>query len=776
MKQISHFIIFLFAAFLAVSCRFNQKTTRTNDNVEAKVEALLEKMSVEEKVGQMMQVTLDVLTYGENPQSSYEPVMLDTAMLHKAFAQYHIGSVLNTANNSARDPQQWNRLIGQIQDYCIKESPNKIPVIYGLDMIHGASYAVGATLFPQQTGLAATWNTEHAKIAGEITAYETKATGASWIFSPVMDLGIDPRWPRFWETFGEDPYLAAITGKAFITGAQGANNTIGASNHVATCLKHFMGYSQPRTGKDRTPALIPSNMLREYHLVPFKKAIDAGALTVMINSSVINGLPAHADKNLISGILKTELNFQGFAVSDWQDIEYLYTRHKIAGSPKEAVKIAVNAGVDMSMVPFNFYFADYLLELVNEGEVSMERIDDAVRRILRVKFLLGLFEKPYTLAADYPDFGSERFAALALQATEESITLLKNNDHILPLDKHAKILVAGPAANSMRPLNGGWTYTWQGDMTDEFAADYHTIFEALQMNAARPENVVLCETVKYNTSGDYRGETVDSFEKFKQQALQTDYILLCIGENSYTETPGNLNDLYLSDNQQELIKTAASTGKPVILILVEGRPRIISKAEPLVSGILHAYLPGNYGGQALASIIYGDVNPSGKLPFTYPRYPNSLELYYHAYTEQLQDASSGNGLAFNPQFEFGYGLSYSTFEYSELTISKTMYKPGETIKGSVKVLNNSTRAGMEVIQVYVSDLVASLTPPVKRLRSFSKIMLQPGEMQTVQFEIPVNDLAFVNQQEQWLVEKGEFTLTINQLSQTFKVSESKTGL
>lgn len=776
MKQISHFIIFLIAAFLAVSCRFNQKTTHTNDNVEAKVEALLQKMSVEEKVGQMMQVTLDVLTYGENPQSSYEPVMLDTAMLHKAFAQYHIGSVLNTANNSARDPQQWNRLIGQIQDYCIKESPNKIPVIYGLDMIHGASYAVGATLFPQQTGLAATWNTEHAKIAGEITAYETKATGASWIFSPVMDLGVDPRWPRFWETFGEDPYLAAITGKAFITGAQGANNTIGASNHVATCLKHFMGYSQPRTGKDRTPALIPSNMLREYHLVPFKKAIDAGALTVMINSSVINGLPAHADKNLISGILKTELNFQGFAVSDWQDIEYLYTRHKIAESPKEAVKIAVNAGVDMSMVPFNFDFADYLLELVNEGEVPMERIDDAVRRILRVKFLLGLFEKPYTLAADYPDFGSERFAALALQATEESITLLKNNDHILPLNKHAKILVAGPAANSMRPLNGGWTYTWQGDMTDEFAADYHTIFEALQMNAARPENVVLCETVRYNTSGDYRGETVDSFEKFKQQALQADYILLCIGENSYTETPGNLNDLYLSDNQQELIKTAASTGKPVILILVEGRPRIISKAEPLVSGILHAYLPGNYGGQALASIIYGDVNPSGKLPYTYPRYPNSLELYYHAYTEQLKDASSGNGQAFNPQFEFGYGLSYSKFEYSELSISKTMYKPGETIKGSVKVLNNSTRAGMEVIQVYVSDLVASLTPPVKRLRSFSKIMLQPGEMQTVQFEIPVNDLAFVNQQEQWLIEKGEFTLTINQLSQTFKISESKTGL
>lgn len=776
MKQISHFIIFLIAAFLAVSCRFNQKTTHTNDNVEAKVEALLQKMSVEEKVGQMMQVTLDVLTYGENPQSSYEPVMLDTAMLHKAFAQYHIGSVLNTANNSARDPQQWNRLIGQIQDYCIKESPNKIPVIYGLDMIHGASYAVGATLFPQQSGLAATWNTEHAKIAGEITAYETKATGASWIFSPVMDLGVDPRWPRFWETFGEDPYLAAITGKAFITGAQGANNTIGASNHVATCLKHFMGYSQPRTGKDRTPALIPSNMLREYHLVPFKKAIDAGALTVMINSSVINGLPAHADKNLISGILKTELNFQGFAVSDWQDIEYLYTRHKIAESPKEAVKIAVNAGVDMSMVPFNFDFADYLLELVNEGEVPMERIDDAVRRILRVKFLLGLFEKPYTLAADYPDFGSERFAALALQATEESITLLKNNDHILPLNKHAKILVAGPAANSMRPLNGGWTYTWQGDMTDEFAADYHTIFEALQMNAARPENVVLCETVRYNTSGDYRGETVDSFEKFKQQALQADYILLCIGENSYTETPGNLNDLYLSDNQQELIKTAASTGKPVILILVEGRPRIISKAEPLVSGILHAYLPGNYGGQVLASIIYGDVNPSGKLPYTYPRYPNSLELYYHAYTEQLKDASSGNGQAFNPQFEFGYGLSYSKFEYSELSISKTMYKPGETIKGSVKVLNNSTRAGMEVIQVYVSDLVASLTPPVKRLRSFSKIMLQPGEMQTVQFEIPVNDLAFVNQQEQWLIEKGEFTLTINQLSQTFKISESKTGL
>lgn len=776
MNHRARLIILIISSIVVSSCHSNRKPAMSADNTELKVSELLSKMTLEEKVGQMIQVTLDVLTYGDNPQSSFEPLVLDTATLHKAFTKYHIGSVLNAANNRARDPQEWNRLISQIQDYAIRNSPNKIPIVYGLDMIHGASYVAGATIFPQQLGMAATWNPELSKTAGEITAYETRATGATWIFSPVMDLGVDPRWSRFWETFGEDPYLASVMGKALINGAQGDDNNLAAPTHVATCLKHFFGYSQPRTGKDRTPAFIPMQLLREYHLTPFKNAIETGAMTIMINSGTVNGIPVHADKYLLTDLLKKELGFTGFTVSDWQDIEYLFTRHKIAVSQKDAVRIAVNAGIDMSMVPYNFNFADYLVQLVNEGQVPVERIDDAVRRILRVKYRMGLFDKPYTFATDYPDFGSEKFGTLARQTAEESITLLKNENQLLPLPKTAKILLGGPAANSMRPLNGGWSYSWQGELSDEFAAAKNTIYEALQLNASEPGNIILCESVKFNAKGDYRGEIVESPKEFLRLAANVDYIVLCIGENSYTEMPGNLNDLYLSENQQALIKVASSTKKPVILVLVEGRPRIISKIEPLAAGIIDVYLPGNYGGDALAAILYGDVNPSGKLPFTYPRYPNSLELYYHTYTEQLDDAASPNGSAFYPQYEFGYGLSYSTFEYSDLTLNSTTFKPGETIKCQVKVLNTSGKAGMEVIQVYVSDLVASMTPPVKRLRAFSKIMLQPGESQTLSFEIPVNDLAFVNSGNQWVVEQGDFSLSVNKLTKPFTVSETSAGL
>ncbi len=768
-------LLLLIVPLLVASCRSQQQTPGSAADVEYRVSELLGKMTLEEKVGQMTQVTLDVLTYGDNPQSSYEPLVLDTATLHKAFSRYCIGSVLNAANNRARDPKEWNRLIKSIQDYALRYLPNKIPVIYGLDMVHGASYVAGATLFPQQLSMAATWNPDLARTAGEITAYETRAAGVSWIFSPVMDLGVDPRWPRFWETFGEDPYLASVMGKAMIAGSQGDDNTLAAPDHVTVCLKHFYGYSQPRTGKDRTPALIPLPVLKEYHLTPFRKAIEAGAMTVMINSGVVNGIPVHANKFMLTDVLKKELGFRGFAVSDWQDIEYLYTRHKVAGSQKEAVKIAINAGVDMSMVPYNFKFAEYLTELVHEGEVPMERIDDAVSRILRVKFMMGLFDKPYTIAGNYSEFGSVNSASQARQAAEESVTLLKNENKLLPLPKNARILLAGPAANSMRPLNGGWTYSWQGNLTDEFAASQNTIYEALQLNASDREKILLCETVSYNDKGDYREEITGSPDLLRRLALQADYILLCLGENSYSETPGNLNDLYLSDNQQELVKTASSTGKPVILVLVEGRPRIISKIEPLVHAILYAGLPGNYGGEALSSVIYGDVNPSGRLPFTYPRYPNSLEQYYHAYTEQLEDKSSPNGSAFYPQFEFGYGLSYSSFAYSELSLTASTYKPGETISGSVKVTNTSAIPGMEVVGVFVSDLVATMTPPVRRLRAFSKIMLQPGETQTVNFEIPVNELAFVNSDNLWTVEKGNFRLTIDKLSVAFKVSETKSG-
>jgi len=745
-----------------------ESQVRLNSEIETKVAAMLGKMTLEEKIGQMTQITLDVITRGDDPFSSYEPVELDSAMLHKAFVTYKIGSVLNTANNRARTTEVWNSLVNQIQDYAISHSPNGIPVIYGLDMIHGASYVARATLFPQQIGLAATWNPDLAIETGKVTAYETRAAGVAWTFSPVLDLGVDPRWPRQWETFGEDPYLSAVMGHHLIKGLEGEQNDIHNPVHIASCLKHFLGYSHTLSGKDRSPAWLPENKLREYHAPSFKAGVDAGALTVMVNSGEINGLPTHINKSLLTGLLKEEWNFKGFIVTDWSDIEYLHTRHKVAENHKEAVKMAINAGIDMSMVPYNFDFADHLIALVKEGAVPVSRIDDAVTRILRVKFLLGLFDKPFTHRDDYPEFASEAHSLSARKAALESITLLKNNS-ILPLAKNTRILVCGPAANKMRPLNGGWSYSWLGNLTDEFATDYETIYEALSNRASKPENISLFEGVSYLNTMEYKDEVVGDLTGFKQIALKADVILLCLGENSYTEKPGDLEDLYLSDNQQELVRIAASTGKPVILLLSQGRPRLISKIEHEADAILYAYLSGNYGGEAIAKIIYGDENPSGKLPFTYPRYPNSLEPYYHKHAEALPIAGSPTGTQYNPQYPFGFGMSYATFEYDTILTDKSTYKHGEVIRLEVRLTNSSSVAGKEVIQVFSSDRFASLTPSVKRLRAFRKILLNPGESQVVKFEIPVENLAFVNLDNKWIVESGEFEFIVNSLKTSFSV-------
>lgn len=751
-----------------------QKTvvSASENGVALKVAELVSAMTLEEKVGQMTQVTFDVLITGQNPKSSDEPVVIDTAMLYKAFKKYQIGSVLNTPNNRARTPEEWNRIVGLIQEYALKYSRLKIPMLYGLDMIHGASYVAGATLFPQQIGMAATWNPELLKVAGEITAYETRACGVSWTFSPVLDLGLDPRWPRQWETFGEDPYLVSEMGTQLIKGYEGSENQIGDKTHVAACLKHFLGYSQPLSGKDRTPAWIPENMLREYHVPSFAAGVNAGAHSLMINSGEINGTPVHANKLLLTDLLKTELKFEGFAVSDWQDIEYLYLRHHVAESQKDAVALAINAGVDMSMVPYNFDFADYLVELVKEGKVPMSRIDDAVSRILRVKIQLGLFETPMTNYKDYPDFGSEKFAESALNTAIESITLLKNEQSILPLSRKSRILVTGPAANKMRPMTGGWSYSWQGDLADEFAAEFQTIYEAIQANASGPENVKLCEGVRYGT-GDYRNEIVDDPGIFSKMAAQSDVIVMCLGENSYTETPGNLTDLSISQNQQELVKLAVKSGKPIVFVLVEGRPRIISMIEPFAKAIVQAYLPGNFGGVAIAKILFGDANPSGRLPYTYPRFVNSLEPYYHKATEEIETSGAPAGTTFDPQYEFGFGLSYSDFIYSDLRIDKTSYKSSENIHCSLTISNKSNVAGKEVVQIFISDHYASITPPVKRLRDFEKVLLQPGESKRVSFEIPVNQLAFINASNQLIVEKGSFTLQTGALSTDFMVEETK---
>ncbi len=771
-NRILLFLLVIFT-FIAVSCNKTYGDKTPENEIDRKVKALVSKMTLEEKAGQMTQVTIDVLTEGESSYVSNEPLKLDTNTLNIAFGKYQVGSVLNTANNRARDKHEWNRLIGQIQESCLRHSRLKIPVLYGLDMIHGASYVSGATLFPQQIGMAATWNPVLIRRAGEITAYETRAIGCPWTFSPVLDLGLDSRWPRQWETFGEDPLLAATMGQALIQGLQGVDNDLSNPNRIAACMKHYLGYSQTVSGKDRTPALIPMNILREYHLPAFKKAVETGALTVMVNSGEINGLPVHASHQLITRLLKEELEFKGFVITDWGDIEYLHTRHKIAADQKEAVKIAINAGIDMSMVPYNFDFPGYVVELVNEGEIPMSRIDDAVSRILKVKFLLGLFENPTTTQENYPDFASENFASDARRTALESITLLKNDKNLLPLPSTAKILVCGPAANNMRPLLGGWSYSWQGNLVNEFTQDYATIYEAIRDLASNPAQVLLEEGVTYADTGEYRNELKQDLSQLLNKAKQADYIVVCGGENSYTETPGNATTLELSENQQELIKVAKSSGKPVILVLVQGRPRLIRKVEPLSDAILNAYLPGNYGGEAVARILFGETNPSGKLPYTYPKYAYSLEPYYHKSTEALTDVGGPSGSGFNPQYEFGFGLSYAQFSYSELTLDKTSYNPGETLKLRVNIHNNSGKAGMEVVQVFVRDHFASNTPPVKRLRAFTKIMLQPGESREVALEFPVNDLAFVNQENETLLEKGEFSLMVGELKQTFSLTETK---
>lgn len=765
--------LFVIPAFLIASCNKSNGDKTTENEIDRKVRELVSQMTLEEKAGQMTQVTLDVLTEGESPYVSNEPLKLDTNTLNIAFGKFLVGSVLNTANNRARNRQEWNSLIGQIQESCLRHSRLKIPVLYGLDMIHGASYVDGATLFPQQIGMAATWNPELIMRAGEITAYETRAIGCPWTFSPVLDLGLDPRWPRQWETFGEDPLLAASMGEALIQGLQGMDNYLSQPNRIAACMKHYLGYSQPSSGKDRTPALIPMNVLREYHLPSFRKAVETGALTVMINSGEINGMPVHASHELITGLLKEELGFQGFAVTDWGDIEYLHTRHKIAADQKEAVKIAINAGIDMSMVPYNFDFPRYVVELVNEGEIPMSRIDDAVSRILKVKFLLGLFDRPITTQEDYPDFASENFASDARRTALESITLLKNTNNLLPLPSNARVLVCGPAAHSMRPLLGGWSYSWQGNLVNEFAGNHPTIFEALRDFEGNTGSIILEEGVTYSDTGDYNSEEKQDLARLLSKAKQADYIVICGGENTYTEIPGNTTTLELSINQQELIKVANSSGKPVILVLVQGRPRLIHKVEPLADAIVNAYLPGNYGGEALARILFGETNPSGKLPYTYPRYAYSLETYYHKHTEALTNVGGPADAGFNPQYEFGFGLSYTQFGYSDLTLDKTSYNPGETLKVKVNIHNTSGKAGMEVVQVYVSDHFASNTPPVKRLRTFTKVMLQPGESRELTLEFPVNDLAFVNLENKTLLEKGDFTLMIDSLKQVFSVAETK---
>ena len=740
--------------------------------LELKVNALMAKMTLEEKVGQMAQITLDVIGKGKDRFSSDEPFTLDEQAMQKALVQYKLGSVLNASNNRARTPQHWLEVITKIQKTAMS-TKNAIPVIYGIDAIHGETYTAGATMFPQQIGQAATFNRELVYKGAEITAYETRASSIPWAFSPLLDLGADPRFPRQWESFGEDPYLITELGKQMVYGFQGKDNNIADPTRVAASIKHFLGYQVPVSGKDRTPAIISDQALREYHLPPFKAAIAAGARTIMINSGLINGVPVHANYKILTKLLKEELGFKGLVVTDWGDIENLYKRDRVAKDNKEAVMIAINAGIDMSMVAYQYEpFCDDLIALVKEGKVKKSRIDDAVRRILTVKYELDLFNKPTTDIKDYPKFGSVEFEQASQQAAAESITLLKNNNNVLPLNKTAKILVTGPNANSMRTLNGAWTYSWQGEKVEDFAAKYNTILEALQ-NKAGKQNVTYLPGVSYKMDGKYYEEYADQFEETIAAAKNADVVVLCLGENSYTETPGNLSDLYLSDLQTELAQKLAATGKTIILVLNEGRPRIISKFEQKMAAIVQTYLPGNFGGNALADVLYGDINPSGKLPYTYPQFPNALFTYYHKPSESRETTEGiyNYNADYNPQYVFGHGLSYTTFNYSNVKLSSSTLKKGQTLTISVDVSNTGKVLGKESVLLFISDLLASdISPDVKRLRGFDKIELKPGETKTVSFKITSDNIGYVNSELMKVTEPGEFEVQLGNQKIKFNYS------
>jgi beta-glucosidase len=773
-------ILILGIGFTGMNSIKKKKATSENSEVifqaeiDKRVEELLAKMTLEEKVGQMIQITLDVVGKGDNRYSSYEPFALDPAKLKNALVDYKIGSILNTANTIPRTPQIWYSIVQQIQDVSLKQTRLKIPNIYGVDAIHGATYSEGATMIPQEIAQAASWNRELVREGAEICAYETRACCIPWNFSPVLDLGSDPRSPRLWETLGEDPYLGSEMAKQIIDGYEGQNNDIDNAVHLASCMKHFLGYQVPLSGKDRTPSYIPDQALYEYHVPAFKAAIEAGSKTIMINSAIINGMPVHASHKLLTKLLKEELGFQGFVVTDWQDIENIFTRDHMASSHKEAIMMCINAGVDMSMVPYSYErFYNELIALVKEGKVKQERVDDAVRRILKVKFSLGLFEKPLTHYKDYPKFGSKEFERTSYNLAAEAITLLRNNNNILPLSKNRKVLITGPNANSMRTLNGGWSYSWQGEKTEKYTAKYNTIVEAIT-NKIGAGNVNFIPGVTYKMEGKYFEEYADKMDEAIAAAKNADVIILCLGENSYAEKPGGLHDLYLSDLQTQLAQKLTATGKPIILVLNEGRPRLISKFEQGIPAIIQVYLPSNFGGDALADILFGDVNPSGKLPYTYPRFPNALMPYTHTYSEEVKrwEGVTDYEADYNPQFEFGHGLSYTTFKYSNLKVDKESISKTQQLSISVDVSNTGKTAGKETIQMYISDLYASvIVPDIKRLRGFEKILLNAGETKTINFTIKPSDLAYSGHHGEKIVEAGDFKIQIADQEKQFRLTE-----
>lgn len=740
---------------LAYTASANVPVIKSDPKIEAQVEQTLKKLTLEEKIGQMMELVTDL--FGANDKNGV--FYIDEHKTDSILSRYKIGSILNAPNTCAPTAKQWEKYIAQIQKISMKRIG--IPCVFGLDQNHGSTYTQDGTLFPQNINVAATFNREIARRSAEATAYETRAVSIPWTYSPTVDLGRDARWPRIWENFGEDCYLSSEMGKAMVYGFQGEDPNNIDQYHIATSMKHFMGYGVPWTGKDRTPAYISPADLREKHFAPFLAGLQAGALTVMVNSASVNGMPMHANKDILTGWLKEETGWDGVLITDWADINNLYTREMVAKDKKDALRIAINAGIDMIMEPYSCDACGYLVELVKEGKIPMSRIDDACRRVLRMKYRLDLFKNPTQKLKNYPKFGGKEFAKLALEGATESMVLLKNEGNILPLQHGKKILLTGPNANQMRCLDGGWSYTWQGHRADEFAGKYNTIYEAF-CNEYGKENVILNQGVTYNEKGKYWEENEPQIQGAVDAAKDADIIVACIGENSYTETPGNLTDLWLSENQRNLVKELAKTGKPVVLVLNEGRPRLIADIEPLAQGIIDILIPGNMGGDALANLVSGKSNFSGKMPYTYPKEINSLANYDFKKSEEVgtMEGAYDYNAKITQQWGFGYGLSYTSYKYSNLKVSQSDFRHGDIIKVSVDVKNTGKVAGKESVLLFSSDLIASMVPDGRRLRAFDKVELQPGETKTMTFELKADDLAFVGWNGKWRLEEGDFKLMI----------------
>ena len=807
--------IIITCAVAGVWAQLRKPAIPRDEKLEAKVEKTLSKMSLDEKIGQMLELNLDVMgkmtvenakvdrekvrsvlqQYGRSTKDIEDllkmtdeqiierlgsfPVdiykgetkrvwKLNENMLDTLISKWKVGSILNAPGTRAPNVEQWQQWIGVIQEKSMNYLG--IPDIYGLDHNHGVTYTQGGTLFPQPINIGATFNTELAKTGAEITAYECRAGNCPWVYNPVVDLSRDPRWPRVWESFGEDAIVNARMVEAEIKGYQGDDPNHIDKYHVGTSTKHYFAYGAPWSGKDRTPAYLSPQMIREKYFEPFKAAALAGTLTMMVNSGSVNGVPVHASYEYLTKWLKEDLQWDGFLVTDWADINNLFSREHVAKDKKDAIRMAINAGIDMSMDPYSVEFCVLLKELVNEGKVPMSRIDDAVRRILRAKYRLGLFEKPNTGGKGYEKFGSQEHADKALQAAEESMVLLKNKDNILPLKTNsqqptAKILLTGPNANQMRCLHGGWSYTWQGSKAEDLSEKYNTIYEAL-CNKFGKENIILEQGVTYNENGAYYDELEPQIDKAVTAAAQADVIIAAIGENSYTETPGNLSDLWLSENQRNLVKELAKTGKPIILVLNEGRPRLLSDIEPLAAAVVDIFIPGNYGGDALANLLAGDANFSGKMPYTYPREINSLNTYDYKVSEEVGTMAGAYNYdaKVSLMWPFGYGLSYTTFEYSNLRVDKKDFTADDVLTVSVDVKNAGSRVGKEAVLLYTSDLIASIVPDNKRLRDFTKVELQPGETKTVTFTLPAKSMAFVGADGRWTLEEGDFLLKVSGLS------------